>query len=183
MPEKGLPRIIAGVLMAVLCSGCFRATELARMKCEVEQELPEVGFEKEVELSLGPLSLGCFRLLCLLAPNSGEARGYLGEIDRIKVAAYRTLSRPSLATFQLPTRLKNMLTDGGWELAIKAREDGEATWLFYRVHDQTIRGLYVISLDAEELVLVRLDGHLGRLVAKAVESPKSSNHKPSFAEW
>lgn len=173
MSGKGLARAAAWMLLAVLCSGCFRAAELAQMHRDIEQETPEVGFDKEVELSLGPLSLGCIRLLCLLAPNRGEARGYLREIDQMSVAAYRTMSRPSLATFQLPPRLQHLLKDQGWELAIKAREEDEVTWLFYRVHDNAIRGLYVVSLDAEELVLVRLDGHLERLVAVAVDNPKS----------
>ncbi|MCC7264182.1 MAG: DUF4252 domain-containing protein [Candidatus Latescibacteria bacterium] len=173
MSRKELSRVIPGLLVAVLCSGCFRAAELARMQREIEQELPEIGFEKEVELGLGPLSMWCIRSLCLLAPNSGEARGYLGEVDQVQVVAYRTLTSPSLASFQLPPRLQHTLKDQGWELVIKSREKGEITWVFCRVHHQAICGLYVVSLDPEELVLVRVDGNLEQMAAQAVENPRS----------
>ena len=77
-------------------------------------------------------------------------------------------SVPCGAEVRTPQRFESLL-DEGWEMAIKAREHGESIWVMYRSDDDEIREVYIIVLDPDELVLVKVRGRLDRLFAKVME--------------
>lgn len=66
-------------LVILLLSGCFHAAELAQVRRDIEKEVPEAHFDKEVELTLGPMTLGFVRLLSAFVPNIREERGFLKQ--------------------------------------------------------------------------------------------------------
>ena len=68
MLQKGLIKGMSLGLVALLLSGCFHAAELAQVRADIEREMPEADFDKEVELTLGPMTLGFVRLLTAFAP-------------------------------------------------------------------------------------------------------------------
>ena len=51
-------------------TGCLWAPELSQIQREIERQLPGSSFEKEVRLSLGPLSLGMARFVTRVIPRS-----------------------------------------------------------------------------------------------------------------
>jgi len=67
--------------------------------------VPQADFDRELELTLGPMTLGFVRLLSVFVPNIREERGFLKEIDQIKVAVYKIRSMPPLDDFQPPWHL------------------------------------------------------------------------------
>jgi hypothetical protein len=169
MRRSGFVRVLALGLAAGLLSGCFRAAELSQMRREIEQELPEARFEKQVELTLGPMSLGVARMLSELNPEGRQERDLLEDIDRIKMAVYRVESMPSLEGFKLPVQMRRLLEGENWEELVKAREKDEFFWMLYRLQEQAVPDMYIIGLDPEELFLVHLEGRLDRVLARAVE--------------
>jgi len=156
-------------LIVLLLSGCFHASELAQVRRDIEKEVPEAHFDKEVELTLGPMTLGFVRLLSAFVPNIREERGFLKEIDQIKVAIYKIRSMPPLDGFQPPWQIRRLLEREDWEVVVKAREKQEVFWLLYRIQGESIRDFFVVGIDSKELFLVHMEGRLDQLVAHAVE--------------
>ena len=132
-------------------------------------------FEKEVRLSLGPLSLGMARFVTGVIPESyvpeaGEAHDYLQEVRRVQVALYRTLALPPLHTVRMPEALRALMLEQNWHLAIKNQKRDELTWVLTRTEDDIVRDIYVVLLDAKQLAIIRVEGRMDQLLAKAVEN-------------
>jgi hypothetical protein len=166
-----MPRIAVLILLplALSLSGCIWAPELEEVRRELEREIPGARFETEFKLTLGPASLGLARMMVGLVPDAEEAGRYLKDIYRVKLAVYRTESLPAIGELRLPGRLRRQLERSGWEVAVKVREKDEVVWILYREYRNTIRDIYIVVLDQDELVLVRLEGRLDRLFARAME--------------
>lgn len=174
---------LALVAVITLFSGCFSlsARELAEVRRELETQIPEARFEKEIELSLGKTAMGTMKCLCLLIPDTREARKYLKDISGVSVAVYEVESLPPLNEVELPKRLKRLLADKGWDVLVKAREEDQIVWILYQEHRRSIRNLCVLALERDELVLVRLRGRLDRLFAQALEESDARSFLPTFA--
>lgn len=160
--------VVLLIVMAGAASGCLWAPDLAMVRKDIEHQLPGVRFDKEMELSLGPVSLAFARLLTRITPDAEDASGYLRDVSRIELAVYNTEDMPPANTVTMPERLQKMTESEGWEMAVKVRDDDELAWILYRLDDETVRELYVVVMSDEELVMVKAEGHLERLVARAL---------------
>jgi hypothetical protein len=158
------------VLIAMFggASGCLWAPDLAMVRKDIERQLPGVSFDKEIELSLGPVSLAFARLVTRMSPEAEDASSYLRDVSRIELAVYNTEDMPPANQVTMPERLKKMTEGEGWEVAVKVRNDDELAWVLYRVEDESIEELYVVVVTEDELVMVKAEGKLERLVARAL---------------
>jgi hypothetical protein len=127
-----------------------------------------VSFDKEIELSLGPVSLAFARLLTRITPEARDASGYLRDVSRIELAVYNTHHMPATKSVTMPERLKKMTEGEGWEVAVKVRDDNDLSWILYRLDDECVKELYVVVVSDEELIMVKAEGKLERLVARAL---------------
>jgi hypothetical protein len=162
---------IPGILLAaILLSGCLYSREIARTRRDIERQYPEARFDREIVLSLGPGSIHLLRFLTGIVPedNTEMARAYLRDISRVKVGVYRVENLPALNDIDL-TRLQRFGPEDGWKQAARLVDEDQVTWLMYRERQDTVRDLYILTLDGEELVLVRLKGRLSRLLERAMK--------------
>jgi hypothetical protein len=167
--RKLTPIVIVLLLaVAVVSSGCLWAPDLAMVRKDIERQIPGANFEKEIELSLGPITMSFARLLTRLVPDAREATGYLQDVRRIELAVYNADHVPPTSTVTMPEKLRKMTAGDDWELAVKIRDDDELMWVMYRIDDETIKELYVVMLDKDELLMVKAEGNLERLVARAL---------------
>jgi hypothetical protein len=153
--------ILAAMLPAV--AGWLWTPELSEIQREIERQLPGARFEKDVRISLGPLSLGLARFATGfipegVAPEAREAHDYLQEVRRVQVALYRTLELPALQDVRLPQHLKDRIRDEGWHLAVKKQQPTELVWVLTQEEQGLVRDIYVILLNSDNLVLVRVQG-------------------------
>ena len=81
MTKLNLYAIIALGLASLSLSGCFHAAELGQLRREIDREMPQVEFEREIEMSLGPMSLGFARLVTFFVPPAWQVRGMLRIVD------------------------------------------------------------------------------------------------------
>ncbi len=176
-------KLLALVAVITLFSGCFSlsARELAEVRRELETQMPEARFEKEIELSFGRMALGAMKWLCLVIPDTREARKYLKDISGVSVAVYEVESLPPLNEVDLPKRLGRLLEDKDWDVLVRAREEDQIVWILYQEHRRSIRNLYVLALEPDELVLVRLRDRLDRLFAQALEESDTRMPVPGLA--
>ena len=160
--------IVALLTVAATSMGCMWARELAQVRRDLERQLPGARFEKDIELTLGPVSLAFARLFTRLVPDAREASGYLRDVSRIELAVYTVERIPAVKDVSMPRRLQELEANEEWEMAVKIRDKNELAWILYRMDDGTIKELYVVILDRNELVMVRAEGNLERLVARAL---------------
>lgn len=157
-------------LLAVACSveGCLWAPDLVKIRKDIQRQLPEARFEKKIELTLGPLSMILVRQVTKWVPDAREAYDYLRDLSRIELAIYETERKPSTMTVSLPGKLQNLLEREEWELALKVSSDNELVWLLYRIDRNTIREAYLVVMNDDELIMVKTEGRLERLIARAL---------------
>ncbi len=166
---------LAAMSLLFSSTGCLWAPELSQIQREIERQLPGSSFEKEVRLSLGPLSLGMARFVTRMIPDSyvpeaGEAHDYLNEVRRVQIALYRTVTLPPLGSVRMPEPLRLLVRDQNWHLAIKNQSEAELTWVLTRMENDLVRDIYVVLLDSQQLAVIRVEGRMDQLVAKAVEN-------------
>jgi hypothetical protein len=162
---------IVGVIVLVsMSSGCLWAPELDRVRRELQGQLPGVEFKKEFAITLGPLSLGLVRGITGFVPDAREANTYLKEIRRVKLAVYKVDDFPRQSKVAVPTQLQKLLEKRDWELAAKINEQDERVWVLYKEKNDVVREIYVVVLSRDELVMVRAEGRIDRLMEKAVKN-------------
>lgn len=166
-PSKATP-IIGLALALTLCSGCLWAPDLDRVRRDIQRQLPGVSFHREIALSFGPAGIGLARLLVNLVPDTEEARPYLSDVSRVTVAVYEAKNVPRGFSLKTPEELKRLRDSDGWELVVKTRDESGATWVLCQLDGDELKGIYIVVLDSDELVLVRAHGRLERLFEKAM---------------
>jgi hypothetical protein len=55
------------------------------------------------------------------------------------------------------------------------RERDESVWVLYRVDDDSVREVFVVALDREELTMVKVKGRLERLIGRALTERRWHN--------
>ena len=174
--------IVIALLIAAggTSSGCLWTPELANVRRDIERQIPQARFDKEIELSLGPLSLAFARLVTRFVPDAREARSYLRDVRRIQIAVYNAQDLPPTSGVEMPAALRE-LQEHGWVTAVRVRDGEELVWILYRLDKESVRELYVVALDHEELVLVRATGRLESLVARALQESGDTPGLPRLA--
>lgn len=161
--------------LGALSTGCAGGPSVDTVRWEIERRIPEARFEPEEHIRLGRISMGFIHGILRMVPTDkdvDEARQIVNEVHRMEVATYRVKSLPSLDRLDRlgsETGFERDLARAGWTTAVRTREKGERTWIF--LHDGeggSLSDLFVVSLDKDELTLVRLDGRLDRAFAAAV---------------
>lgn len=166
----------AALLAAALASpGCLWAPELAGIRREIQAQMPDTPFHRQVELSLGRVTLSLARLAMAVIPSTREARAYLRDLSQVQVAVYDhgpISEADSMAA--MPARLRSLVAQG-WEAAVKVRDANQRVWLLYRAQDAAVHEVLIVVLDDEELVLVKARGRLGHLVEGALKEARGAS--------
>ena len=89
-----MTKLILCAIIALSLTGCFRAADLGQLRREIERELPEVQYERQIEMSFGSTSMGFARLVTFFVPPSWWVRGMLSEIRAVKVGVYTARHTP-----------------------------------------------------------------------------------------
>jgi uncharacterized protein DUF4252 len=170
---------VALLILAFLSVGCGESPSASAVRWELQKRFPDARFESEEHVRLGRITLGLVRGIVHMVPGKVEGQEILDEIHRVEVATYRVSSLPDLDRIAGETRFESELARAGWHMALRARDEDSHTWLFVREHpDGTMRNLFIVALDGDELSLVRVDGRLDRALAEAMAlHPKETIRK------
>ena len=170
---------VALLCLAFLFAGCGESPTVSEVRWELQRRFPEARFESEEHIRLGRITLGLVRGLVRMVPGKIEGQEILNEIHRVEVATYKVSALPDLDRITQETRFESDLARAGWSMALRARDGDSHTWLFVREHpDGTMRNLFIVALEGDELSLVRVDGRLDRALAEAMAlHPKDAVRK------
>lgn len=183
--------MLALALAALPLAACDGTPALEEVRGEIESALPGLDLVPEENIHLGRFTLGLARWAVGRdgASRAGEpaATGdenvaggggrseeddvvrVLRVIHRIDVATYRVRAMPANGADGWSPEVARRLTAAGWSVVVHAAERGEQTWVFYRTGAAgAVTGIYVISLERDELSLVRLAGRFDQEMARVV---------------
>lgn len=162
---------------ALLClAGCGSSPSVEQVRWEIQRRFPEARFELEEHVHLGRISLGLIRGLVRMVPGKVEGQEILSAIRRLDVATYRVSALPDLDRIQGQTRFEDRLARAGWNMTVRTREEDSRAWIFTRGDEEsTLRNLFIVTLESDELTLVSIDGRLDRALAEAIaDRPKQA---------
>lgn len=154
-------------LLLLPLTGCLFSREIAQTRRDIERAYPDLQLERQIVLNLGPLSIRTVRWITgmLAGEEVDMAARYLRDVSRVKVGVFRSENPHALGAFDA----KRVRFDEGWETAVKTQDDESRVWVLYRPEGDTVRDLYVVVLDDEDLAIARVRGNLGRLVSRIME--------------
>ena len=167
-PAAGLASVL---LLALVSIACKEMPSAAAIRWEIERQLPGIDLERETNIRLGRFTMSVIKKIARLAAREDkEDLALLSHVRKVNVATYRVHSQPDdLDALDLDDRFERQLADHGWEAIVRVHEDDERTWIFCRYgQGESIRNLFVVTLDPYELTVVGLEGRLDRLLAEAL---------------
>jgi len=169
MLKRNAVPLLLVCLLAPLLSGCFYSREISHVRRDLERQYPAAHFDREVVVQIGPSTIRTLGWIAGRVPEEEAqmASDYLREIHRIKVGVYHVEDLPPLDEVDLP-HLRRFERDG-WEVAVTVREDDEVVWVLYREWYDSVRDLYVLVLNEDELVIASVQGRLDALLQQIVE--------------
>jgi hypothetical protein len=166
-------------LLTLLCltpllTGCGGSPSVEEVRWELQHRFPEARFEPDEHVRLGPISMGLLHGLVRMAADDEQAKTMVSGIHGIDFASYKVHGLPDLDRAAADPRFERQLQGAGWSLMVRTREEKERTWVYVRSDEQgALRNLFVVSLEAEELTLVRVDGRIDQaFIAAMAEHPK-----------
>ena len=163
------PRWTTSILIALLgfclLSDCITNPDLEDVPGILSQELEPARLDTKIRLELGPnlLSLAKFGINL----TDSQAKEYLSDIRKIELGVYEVSSLPSLN--EVWKKVSRRMVKGGWQILVKSRENTNMSLIFYRLKKEGKSSFYLINLDQTELVLVKVEGKLERLIEKALQ--------------
>lgn len=174
-PTKRGALVLALACALPLTGGCVWTPELRQIKQDIAHQIPGASFDQEVSFSIGPGGMALARAAVALVPAAHDARVWLKDVSRVEVALYEVSAGEPASRVATPARIEEMLEDG-WEMAARVREPHESVWILYRVDGDSVREMFVVSLDRQELVMVKVKGRLERLIARALTEADGRSH-------
>jgi hypothetical protein len=152
-----------------LLVGCSGAPSVETVGWEIQRRFPEARFEREEHIHLGRISMGLVRGLVRMMPGEVEGQEFLTRVHGVEVATYRVTSMPDLDRLAADTRFERQLTQSGWTMAVRTRDEESRSWIFLRADPGgSLRNLFVVDLEDDELTLVRVDGRFDQAFAEAI---------------
>ena len=159
-------------VIAALLSGCLlSAPSLDPVRHDMEARLPGVTLDPGIQMRLGRLSLGMAKGIVRMAmdeEDEEEVFAMLRHVKGMEVAIYET----DTLTADGPQRWANYLSDlgarRGWVPVAKVHEGDSSSVVFFKHKRDQIRGVYVFTLNEENMVMARFKGRLDRVVAEAL---------------
>ena len=173
MNTQGQPkrlRVLAtATMLMVLLSGCVVSREISQIRNDIEDEFPGAQFDRQVVLTVGPRF---FRTVGWIARKVNDedafrAAEYISEMRRVKVGVFKTERLPSgkIPDFESLERFER----NGWQTAAKIHDEDEHVWVLYRERYDAIRDMFVLVLNDDDFVIVRIEGDLDDLFLRVME--------------
>ena len=149
--------------------GCFRAN-LDGVDKRLLWELRDASVDKKLKFKVGPLTMSVLKAVTAFAPVEPEVKGIVRGISSVDIAIYELANTEDVVlSGSLSSSVVGQLSRKGWEPIVKAKDKGSLAFVFCRYDECRINGIYVIAMEENELVLVKVRGRLEQVFALAME--------------
>lgn len=174
MAAKRILVVFLLTFLGFVLNGCLTDPDLEKIECYVAKDIGLLRLKPQLKLNIGPFLIGSVRFLTTFANVDEETKEYLAEIHRVEIGIFEIENNLSPTQVRQLDALSHKLKLRNWQILVKCQDDQEYTWVFYRQHKKSIVALYVMNLDLykRELVLVKVSGHLEKVIQKAMEDDR-----------
>jgi len=161
---------IALLSAGLLLTGCFTNPDIQEVVDSLEWELAPATLDPVAKVRLGSGSLGLAKAICGLVPDCREeGLDFLRGVDEVHVGVFEVIGDGWDDPIEaLNPDLRADFAADGWDVVVSVRDWDETVWVMAKVDEYEILGLYVVAMEEEELVVVRLEGDLTRTLDAAV---------------
>lgn len=160
--------ILSLVLVGALGCASSRGPDSAHVRATLERAQPGCELERTERIRLGGLKLAAVKFLVRISDDE-ESADTLSNLRRVEVASYRAVTPPGCAGIGSLGNLGPELVNLGWWPMVSERDGSESSWVFaHGDAEGDLDGLFVVTMDAGELEVVRLEGRIDRILADAV---------------
>jgi len=153
-------RIAAASALALFAAGCMTYRGPVGVEATIEMKA-QVELRREMGIKLGPLSTKFAASIV----HDGDDDLDLRDLTGIGVAVFEVTKHTGEPAQRLDAK---DLGVEGWRPMIESRSEGEQLLLLAKPGNGEIREMMLVSIESDEVVVVRLKGHLDRLIEKTL---------------
>jgi hypothetical protein len=156
-------------MFVILFTGCLTTNEFNYIERSIKKEISPAKIKTKFKFAFGPISLSTARFIANFTHDGQEASKYLKEIQRVQVGVYEIHETEKSSQLRIPRKVEQKLEKLGWEMFIRVKEKDKHVNLFYKQINKHVSGLYVIVLEADEMVIVEVLGNLEQIIEQAIQ--------------
>lgn len=161
-----LSRVAWCAAMLLAATGCMTYRGPRGVEDSLERSLG-VELKRDVGIKLGPIST---RIVASLTGDDGHAELDLHDLTSVGVVVFERGHRNG----STPHRIEpEDLGVTGYTTMLSSSDGDERVLILAKPRHGSIHDMVLLAVDADEVVLARLTGHLDTLIAKAIDEAKS----------
>ena len=172
LPALALPLVLAA-------PGCFFDPDLDDVVRVIEHEIAPAEIHPQTTVRIGRALMSLARVVVGFVPDeeAQSAREILRGVHEMHVGVYEVEGLERGYDLTIPAKLREQLEDDGWRMVVKMKSEDSNFWLLVRARHHRVHGAYVIVLEHDELVVVKLEGNLSHTLDMAVrEALRGNDH-------
>jgi hypothetical protein len=124
----------------------------------------------------GPMMILAAKLIVNKTVDTPEVSEYLEGIRNVQVGVYDIEDRKTSITRSSLSSAERALLEERWEPFVRVRDREQQISLLYKYDNEGIRGVYVMVLNREQLILIEAQGHFEKIIETAIQQRSLSEN-------
>jgi len=153
-------KIAAALALVLTAAGCMTYRGPVGVEATIERKA-QVKLRREMGIKLGPIST---KIAGSILHDSADDMDFR-DLTGVGVAVFEVTKRTGAPA--RPLDAKDLGVEG-WQPMIETYSDDEQLLVFAKTGHGEIREMMLVSIESDEVVVVRLKGHLDRLIEKTL---------------
>ncbi len=171
MKKNIVTLIILATVVPFLTTGCLTVD---RNFVEIRNDIlssVDGEFVTDVQFGVGSVMLGIGSTFVKASDDDDFAAAILDDIDDVMIGVYkRKDNSTNVGDFSLLKKIDKKMMSNGFVYLVKSRTDNKLCAVYVsKTASEHLNKIFVVSLDEQELVIVKVRGNLDRVIAEAVK--------------
>jgi len=153
-------------LISVTSFGCFGVSDEFRSIKENLLRDTKAGYKKDIEFSVGKITLSMARMFVKLSDEDKEAEEILGNISSAEIGVYKVKNDAAKKNYM---QVINTMEKQGWTYIVRSFEKNKSSVIFVKGNKSGwITELFVVAFEDSELNMVKVRGNLNKIIEIAI---------------
>ena len=154
--ERGLRIVATAMILALTLTACG-ITAPKNNDGYANLDSPGMGdTDRTMSLSLGPTTL---HFAARFMDDEPETQALLRSLEGVRIRTYEVHGDVRMIT-QRYNHMGDKLNKDGWDPIMLVKEEGQLTQMYAKLSDSGIKGLTIVSVDDDEVVVINVMGDL-----------------------
>ena len=161
--------IFSILLLSITATGCIGVDRSFRGMRNYVLEFSENEYKKEIEFSVGFVTIGMAGLVVSASDIEEPIDELLSEISNVQIGVYNNNSDNRIKpNFKEAKFLTKKMERAGWNCIVRSVNRDEMVLLFVKTNNDEINQLFVITVNDDEVVLAEVLGNLHKIIEIAI---------------